>query len=80
MLKLQVHPPGARPHGWSAELWLYPDGSRILELSTKCVPAEAIKRAVEARAYLGSRASTWTGEQQAKTPPALEFFQGSRIR
>jgi hypothetical protein len=23
------------------ELWLYPDGSRILELSTKCEPSEA---------------------------------------
>ena len=24
-----------------AELWLYPDCTRILELSTKCAPAEA---------------------------------------
>ena len=27
-----------------AEIWLYPDGSRILELSTKCLPAEAFAR------------------------------------
>ena len=33
-----------------AELWLYPDGSRILELSTKCPPAEAFQVAAEARA------------------------------
>ena len=26
-----------------AEMWLYPDGSRILELSTKCAPGEASK-------------------------------------
>jgi len=26
-----------------AELWFYPDGSRILELSTKCLPAEAFQ-------------------------------------
>src|SRR3954470_6581027 len=25
------------------ELWLYPDGTRILELSTKCAPAEAFQ-------------------------------------
>ena len=35
-----------------AELWLYPDGSRILELSTKCLPNEAFQVAAEARAYL----------------------------
>ena len=27
-----------------AELWFYPDGSRILELSTKCAPADALRR------------------------------------
>ena len=27
-----------------AEMWLYPDGSRILELSTKCPPSEALQR------------------------------------
>ena len=35
-----------------AELWLYPDGSRILELSTKCAPAEAFQVAAETRAFL----------------------------
>ena len=30
-----------------AEMWLYPDGSRILELSTKCAPAEAFQTAAE---------------------------------
>ena len=35
-----------------AELWLYQDGSRILELSTKCLPGEAFQVAAEARAYL----------------------------
>ena len=35
-----------------AELWLYPDGSRILELSTKCATAEPVQVAAEARAFL----------------------------
>ena len=33
-----------------AELWLYPDGERILELSTKCAPAEMLHVALPRRA------------------------------
>ena len=36
----------------TTELWLYPDGSRILELSTKCPPKEMFQVAAEARAFL----------------------------
>jgi hypothetical protein len=57
-----------------AELWLYPDGSRILELSTKCAPAEAFQVAAEARSYLASRGVDLATEQQTKTRTALEFF------
>jgi hypothetical protein len=56
------------------ELWLYPDGSRILELSTKCEPSEAFQVAAESRAYLASRGVDLGGEQQTKTRTALEFF------
>jgi hypothetical protein len=57
-----------------AELWLYPDGSRILELSTKCAPAEAFDVAAETRAFLSSQGVDQSGEQQTKTKTALEFF------
>jgi hypothetical protein len=57
-----------------AELWLYPDGSRILELSTKCAPSEAFQAAVETRAFLERQGVDLTGEQQTKTKSALEFF------
>ncbi len=57
-----------------AELWLYPDGSRIMELSTKCPPAEAFQVAAEARVFLESRGIDLEGEQQTKTRTALEFF------
>jgi hypothetical protein len=57
-----------------AELWLYPDGSRILELSTKCAPAEAFDVAAETRAFLSSQGVDLSGEQQTKTKTALEFF------
>ena len=56
------------------EMWLYPDGSRILELSTKCAPAETFTVAAETRAYLAGRGVVLTGEQQTKTRTALEYF------
>jgi hypothetical protein len=57
-----------------SELWLYPDGSRILELSTKCGTTEAFEVAAETRAYLYERGIDLLGEQQTKTRTALEFF------
>ena len=59
------------------EMWLYPDGSRILELSTKCAPTEAFQVAAETRAFLASRGIDLSGKQQTKTRSALEFFAKS---
>jgi hypothetical protein len=59
-----------------AELWLYPDDSRILELSTKCAPAEAFQAAAEARVFLTAQGVDLSGEQETKTRKALEFFSG----
>ena len=56
------------------EAWFYPDGSRILELSTKCEPSEAFQVAAETRAFLSSRGIDLESEQQTKTRTALEFF------
>ena len=55
-------------------MWLYPDGSRILELSTKCVASDAFQVAAESRAFLASKGVDLYGEQQTKTKAALEFF------
>jgi hypothetical protein len=57
-----------------AELWLYPDNSMILELSTKCAPSEAFQVAAETRAFLTQRGVDLAGEQETKTKKALEFF------
>jgi hypothetical protein len=57
-----------------AEMWLYPDGSRILELSTKCAPTEAFQVAAEARAFLSEQGVDLGGEQETKTRKALDFF------
>lgn len=57
-----------------AEMWLYPDDSRVFELSTKCAPGEAFEVAAEARAFLTGRGVDMAGEQETKTKKALEFF------
>ncbi len=59
------------------ELWLYPDGSRILELSTKCAPNEAFDVAAQTRALLEERGVSLDGEQETKTKRALDFFTGA---
>jgi hypothetical protein len=56
------------------EVWFYPGGSRILELSTKCAPDEAFQVSAEARAFLSARGVNLFGEQETKTRTALEFF------
>jgi hypothetical protein len=73
VLKLKFEPRGFE-RKMVAEMWLYPDGSRIFELSTKCLPGEAFQVGVESRAYLESLGLDLSGEQQTKTKTALEFF------
>jgi hypothetical protein len=73
VLKLKFSPEGFGRR-LVAELWFYPDNSRILELSTKCAPSEAFQAAAESRAYLASRGVDLSGEQQTKTRTALEFY------
>lgn len=76
VLKLKFIPEGAERR-MVAEVWLYPDGTTILELSTKCKPGEAFQVAAEARADLSARGVDLGGEQQTKTRTALEFFAAS---
>ena len=59
------------------EFWFYPDGSRILELSTKCAPGEGFQTAAELRAFLGNKGVNLSGEQQTKTKAALEYFSAN---
>jgi len=76
VLKLRFTPPelGRRI---VAEMWIYPDGSRVLELSTRAATNEAFQVAAEARAFLGSQGVDLSGEQETKTKKALEYFAGA---
>lgn len=56
------------------EVWLFPDGSRVIELSTKCAPRDALTTAAVTRRYLTDHGVEVGGEQATKTRRALEFF------
>jgi hypothetical protein len=73
VLKGKITPPelGQRLVG---EMWLYPDGSRIIELSTKCLPGQGMDVGIAVRDYLAAKGLDLEGEQQTKTKTALEFF------
>jgi hypothetical protein len=73
VLKVKFDPAGFGSR-MVVELWLYPDDSQILELSTKCEPSEAFDAAARSRAFLHERGVDLTGEQQTKTRTALEYF------
>ena len=73
VLKLKFEPEGYERR-LVAELWMYPDNSRVLELSTKCEPGEAFLAAAESRAFLSRRGVDLSGQQETKTLRALEFF------
>jgi hypothetical protein len=76
ILKLKGSAPGFRSK-LVAELWLFPDGSRILELSTKCLPSDAFQVAAESRASLLEHGISLSGEQETKTRRALEYFSAA---
>jgi hypothetical protein len=76
VLKLKFSPDGY-DRRMVAELWFYPDGERILELSTKCAPTEGFQVAAEARAFLAGRGVDLYGEQQTKTKTALDYFSST---
>jgi hypothetical protein len=69
------HSPKTLGRGIVVELWLYPDGSRILEISTKCLPEEAFQAGVEFKAYLANCGIPLAVSDQTKTKAAMEYFK-----
>lgn len=57
-----------------AEAWIYPDNSRILELSTKCKPNETFQVSSEARSFLLRKGVDLEGGQKTRTNTALQYF------
>jgi hypothetical protein len=77
VLKLRLTPPSLGRR-LTAEMWIYPDGSRILELSTRAATNEAFQVAAEVRAFLVQHGVDLSGEQETKTRKALEYFARER--
>ncbi len=75
VLKLKFTP-GEFGRRLVAELWFYPDATRLLELSTKCAPAEGFQVAAELKAFLAGRGIDLSGAQATKTRLALDYFAG----
>jgi hypothetical protein len=71
--KLKVSPEGLRRR-LAVELWLYPDGSQILELSTKSSPADWFDAVKSTRDFLVAGGLDLTADQSTKTRTALEYF------
>jgi hypothetical protein len=73
---LQVAELGRRIVG---ELWLIPDGRRVVELSTKCPPVEAFQVSLEARSYLEGLGLSLDPDPHTKTKTALDFFSAELL-
>ena len=73
LIKLKFSPAGFKRR-MVAEMWFFPNGTRILELSTKSLPADAGVVLTSAKALLASHGVEMTGQQQTKTRAALLHF------
>jgi hypothetical protein len=58
----------------TVELWLYPDGARVMEISTKCLPKETFQVTADFKSYLDNLGIVLGADQSAKTRTSLEFF------
>jgi SpoVK/Ycf46/Vps4 family AAA+-type ATPase len=63
----------------TVEMWLYPDGARILEVSTKCLPEEAFQVGSEFKARLAGRDIKLDAKPDAKSRTTLGHF-GAQLK
>jgi hypothetical protein len=73
LLRLR-HQPKRFDRPVTVELWLYPDGSRILEMSTKGEPQEAFQLGAEFRAFIIGSGLRIGNQAVTKTNSALSYF------
>lgn len=72
------------PDGFSrrmdAEVWFMPDGTRLLELSTKSTPTQAFEVAAEAKDFLARQGADLGAPQEMKTKTVLAAFASAADR
>ena len=69
------HQPKDFDHRIVVEMWFYPDGSRILEISTKSLPDAVFQVAAEFKAHLTDCGIAIEAAQETKTRAALDYFR-----
>jgi hypothetical protein len=74
------HRPKEYPRGITVEVWLWEDGKHVLEISTKCAPAEAFQTGVEFRQYLEDIGVDLSAKQETKTRTAMDKFKAKAKR
>jgi hypothetical protein len=72
------HQPEEFPRGLTVEMWIWNDGKHILEISTKCLPAEAFQTGVEFKAYVSELGVDLDAKQETKTKTAMRKFKAER--
>jgi hypothetical protein len=77
--RCRVRPDGL-DGGLAVERWTYPDGSSILELSTRCPAEEAVPVAGRVASVLRAYAIDVSGCQQTKTRATLAYFSRAQRR
>lgn len=63
--------------GITVEVWMWHDGTRVLEISTKCLPAEAFQVGAEFKAYLLENGIDVDAVQDTKTRTAMQKFRAA---
>ncbi len=78
VLKLKFLPKGSKLP-LVAEVWLFPNNTSVLELSTKCAPKQALAVAGELHSFLAKKSVPLDGEQQTNTNTALELLSAKTL-
>jgi hypothetical protein len=73
-----THQPKKFKRGITVEMWLWNDGKHILEISTKCLPAEAFQAGVEFKDYLTGHGIDIGAKQETKTRTAMQKFKAEQ--
>jgi len=72
------HKPKGFKRGLTVEMWLWPDGKHVLEISTKCLPGEAFQVGAEFKAYLKEHGIDIGAKQETKTKTAMQKLRAER--
>lgn len=77
--RVKIFPAGLG-HRLAVERWTYPDGSRLLEVSTRCAARDVVPVTAGITSLLRDHHIDTSGSQQTKTRTTLAYFHYARRR